>query len=351
MLTNIIENSFDLIICFNQKQNITVMNKAVEQETGYKQADCIGKNLYKVFPPLKNLFATIFEPSSKFVETIEKFNVELIYPFDKQINTFDMRLSPIKDDDNIVGGCLILRKVSEAKQAEINEQVFLVAHEVAHDMREPILTIRLFSELLKKELQDSLFLKETEYLDFIIGGAIRAENFIKEILNGLPGREYQKEAVELNEIMSVAQSNLQRQIREQKTDVVIDYLPEIIGNPTLLTQLFQNLISNLIKLTSSSRLTDLSIQGQECPTCIQIVINVRQLFLTEEEIKKCFKPFFQQDYPLDRRGLRSYIGLSIARKIVDFHDASFEITSDKEKGTTIMLKFEKSDTAPMGLIF
>lgn len=346
MLDRIITNNSDVLIFLNDSLIINNWNTQAEKTFLLEKSTVIGKHLFEVLPSLKEDYKKVFEDFCRKPKEIDipKFKIEHI---DSNLSKFyKMHCYPDIQEDKLKGACLMLvgNTLTEDEAAEQwSEQIFQVAFEVAHDLREPILTIRLFSELLKKELQDNLFSKEKEFLDHIISGSIRAENFIYEILNGMPGKEYEKSIIDLNEILMIAQDNLQRQILKDEVSLQIDFLDEINGNATLLTQLFQNLISNLIKVRGASKNESINILSSKAENCIIIDIIDRQTILTKEELTNSFRPFFQNEYPMGF-GRRAYIGLSIAKKIVDFHGAKCTITSSEKEGTKIELKFDNDNT-------
>jgi len=92
-----------------------------------------------------------------------------------------------------------------------------------------------------------------KHLSKVREGALRAQTLIRvlqeyaQLVNRLP----QTETLELTRLMSGVASALEDEIETSGARLDFDDLPEVEGDPVLLTQLFQNLVSNAIKYRSA----------------------------------------------------------------------------------------------------
>ncbi len=128
----------------------------------------------------------------------------------------------------------------------------------------------------------------------------------------------------------LAINNLSLAISENKAQITRSNLPTVLGDPTQLTQLFQNLINNAIKF-----------HGERDPV---IHISARQekkewIFCVEDNGIGIKSEYFGRIFDLFKR-LHNYteypgtgIGLALCKKIVEFHNGRIWVESEFGKGS------------------
>lgn len=119
----------------------------------------------------------------------------------------------------------------------------------SHDLRSPLQSLKAFTYLLNQKYQDVLDEKATRYVTRIAEAGDRMERLIHDLLNysRVGTSAIELEPTDCNKILELVLTDLQEAI--DSTGAVINYqnLPTVMGHPTQLTQLFQNLIGNAIK--------------------------------------------------------------------------------------------------------
>src|SRR5581483_1902539 len=95
------------------------------------------------------------------------------------------------------------------------------------------------------------------YIEFAVDGAKRMQRLINDLLAfsrvGRLSEDFLP--VDLNDCFAQSLTNLAGAIESSEADVTADPLPTVMGAPTLLVQLFQNLIGNAIKFHGAARPT------------------------------------------------------------------------------------------------
>jgi PAS domain S-box-containing protein len=220
----------------------------------------------------------------------------------------------------------------EDKNKELQE----FSHIVSHDLREPLRTIISFSNILEEDLADKLDEESREYLDFITGAAERMSELITKLLEySRLGRVAVKYLpVDLNECIQEILDNLYTQISENEALVKVGKLPVVYGDAILLSQVFQNLISNSLKFRSDD-VPVIEISAQKTPDHWQISVSDNGIGIQPEFYEAIFMPFRRlhtaQQYP------GTGMGLSICKKIVERHGGKICVVPKSGAGSTIQI--------------
>ncbi len=144
------------------------------------------------------------------------------------------------------------RTLQNANQAlrRANEDLEQFAYSASHDLREPLRTVAVYTELLKRHFGDKLDPKAEIFMGYTISGARRMEALMKDLLSYVQaarGVDEEPPPIDANHILGTTLSNLQTAIQESGAAIVSDDLPRVPVHSVHLEQLFQNLIGNAIK--------------------------------------------------------------------------------------------------------
>jgi signal transduction histidine kinase len=147
----------------------------------------------------------------------------------------------------------------DAQAAELrrsNAELEQFAYVASHDLQEPLRKIASFCQLLERRYSDKLDERGRQYIDFAVDGAKRMQNLINDLLTfSRLGRSHDVRArLPLGRPLDAAINALGAAIEE--SGAVIERpqsMPEVLGDPTLLTLLWQNLLGNAIKFRAPGR--------------------------------------------------------------------------------------------------
>jgi light-regulated signal transduction histidine kinase (bacteriophytochrome) len=217
------------------------------------------------------------------------------------------------------------------KLAALNTELDEFTNVASHDLQEPLRSLIAFSDLLRKDLGDSLPEQAAKDLAFINDAAKRMQTLIQGLLAlSRTGRVAKKrEKVSLGECANRALEALAARVEETGAQVTRDNLPEVWGDSTLLTELYQNLIGNALKFSGEQRpviwLTFEEQGGNQ-------IFGVRDngIGIEPKYAQEIFTPFRRLRGRAEYEG--SGIGLAICRRIVERHGGKIWVESEPGKG-------------------
>jgi light-regulated signal transduction histidine kinase (bacteriophytochrome) len=210
----------------------------------------------------------------------------------------------------------------------------------SHDMQEPLRTLLAFSELLRKDLGDSLPEQAAKDLGFITDAADRMQALIQDLLAlSRAGRGAQKkEKVSLRECVDLALEALALRLKETGAQIILDKLPDVWGDSILLRQLYQNLIGNALKFSGGQRpVIQITFEEREGSQVFGVKDN--GIGIEPKYAQEIFKPFRRLHGRAEYEG--SGVGLAICRKIVDWHGGKIWVDSESGKGAHFRFTFSQ----------
>jgi PAS domain S-box-containing protein len=322
-LNNIFESISDMVY-FNDKDFIIRhINQAVLKKLGKPADEIIGKKCYEVFhgthEPSKKC------PHWKTIETKKAYVEEVKDPY--LGGTFVISSSPILDSlGNLVGTVHISREITELEAlrervstAERMAALGEMAARVAHEIRNPLISVGGFARRLAKKLNGDA--ETHDYAKIIIEEVTRLEKILKEILGFVRVSKIVKEKINLVALVDNITNFVMPTILEKGNTLVKD-LPEasIIADVDVdrIKEAILNIISNANQATDTGTITVISKQeGNEA----LIEITDDGGGIKEEDLKNIFTPFFTT------RPYGTGLGLAITHRIIQEHGGRIDVES------------------------
>jgi signal transduction histidine kinase len=241
----------------------------------------------------------------------------------------------------------LLENISSLEQA--NKELDRFAFMASHDLQEPLRKIRMFSDRLALKYSDIMDDDGKTNIQRIHKAAERMQNLITDILT------FSKISVDapsfvvcnMNNLLQEVLADLDEEVKAKNGKVVIDTLPELSVNPSLIKPLFHNLIGNalkyskkdttpVVKITSeiSAQLNGKANQGNVLKYC-RIFIQDNGIGFDQKYAEEIFGMFKRLHHNSEFQG--TGIGLALCKKIVEQHKGYISARSKINEGSTFII--------------
>ncbi|MEU0494667.1 CHASE3 domain-containing protein [Mycobacterium sp. NPDC006124] len=223
-----------------------------------------------------------------------------------------------------------------------NAELEQFAYVASHDLQEPLRKVTSFCQLLEKRYRDKLDDRGVEYIDFAVDGAKRMQVLINDLLTfSRVGRlNAARTDVDLGAALEAGLANLSVAIEESDAVVVrpAEPLPPVVGDPTLLAMLWQNLIGNAMKFHREGVAPRIAIEWERADDSAgpddarySFTLSDNGIGIAPEFVDKVFI-IFQRLHGRDTYG-GTGIGLALCKKIVEHHGGTIWIDTSYTEGT------------------
>ncbi|MGE5400835.1 MAG: sensor histidine kinase [Ignavibacteriales bacterium] len=233
-----------------------------------------------------------------------------------------------------------LRHTSEALKRS-NTELEQFAYAVSHDLQEPLRMINGYIKLLEEKLRGTLDAKAAGYMDNILDGSKRMFILIKDLLaySRVTLRQKELESTDLNNIVEEVLKDLNFAITDAKAVIRRDKLPVVNAIPTLMRQLFQNLIGNAIKFRGKENPV-INITFERKAGGLVFCVRDNGIGIGPEFSERIFIIFQRLHEREKYQG--TGIGLALCKKIVENHGGSMWVESEEGKGAAFYFSLPDS---------
>lgn len=206
---------------------------------------------------------------------------------------------------------------------------------MAHDLKEPLRTIKSFGKLLHGS--PALASEDRELLDYVLSAADHMEDLIVKV-SGFTKLEASDElelkSVALSPVLEQVERNLREQIDSRRATVLRAALPEVMGDATLLVQLLQNLVSNAIRYCDADS-PEVRISAENDGSLCRIVVRDNGPGIDPEYRELVFQPFKRL---VGRSVEGTGLGLAICRRIAQLHGGAIWCEEGRSRGATFIVE-------------
>ncbi len=225
-------------------------------------------------------------------------------------------------------------KTSKIKLQKARKELEQFTYVASHDLQEPLRVIKSYMELLEKRYADHLDKKGRKYIKRAVDATSRMKSFIDDLLlmSKVEARSNEFEPVCIQDLMETVIHDLEVLIVENKAKITFSDLPVVNGDPTLLKQLFFNLVNNAIKFNQPGRSPIVNIQATKKSAMIEVAITDNGIGIEAKHIDRIFVIFQRLHCRSEYKG--TGIGLSLCKKIVGRHGGEIWIDSTPNIGST-----------------
>ncbi len=213
-----------------------------------------------------------------------------------------------------------------------------MAAKVVHEIRSPLCSIELFSNMLSNDLEGT---GHAEMAKGISTGISSLNNILSNMLFFAKPQKPSFSEVKLNDVISetaeILYPLMDNRCIKLKSTVSEEY---IYADPELLKQVFMNIILNAIQAMPEGG--TIKICTEDNDGYLAVEVSDDGTGVDEEDMENIFDPFFSTK----EKG--TGLGLSIAHKIMQSHNGYIRARRNKGKGSTFCLYFPLNETCREG---
>ena len=208
-----------------------------------------------------------------------------------------------------------------ARQQELiqaNADLEQFAHSASHDLREPLRSISIYSEIVKRRYAHLLDEGAREYLGLIGSSARRMDALLDDLLLYAQASSISENTAEpVSSAMSaqIAIENLAGAIGESGAEITVGEMPAVRMRQSHLAQLFQNLIGNAIKYRDTQKRVEIHLSSVKLDGKCIFSVTDNGIGVPEDYRETIFGIFKRLHSGAEYSG--TGMGLAICKRIVE----------------------------------
>ncbi|HLH56116.1 MAG TPA: PAS domain S-box protein [Verrucomicrobiae bacterium] len=357
-LRAILQTAVEGIITIDERGIIESLNPAAERIFGFKAEELIGHNVSVLMPsPYReehDMYLANYLQSGKAKiigigrEVVGQRKDRTVFPMDlavSEVALADRRLFTgfVRDISD--------RKKAEARLADLaqslaekNKELETIVYVASHDLRSPLVNIQGFSQeltqacqklqerlraeargkadataagpVLDKEISELLKQDIPEALDYIRAGVMKIDALLAGFLrySRLGKAALRIERLDMNALLKTIVKTMEFQIAKTNGTVILEPLPDCMGDALQVNQVFSNLVDNAIKYRNPSRPPLIRVSGSTRENQSVYSVQDNGIGIASHHRAKVFEIFHRLNPSAgDGEGL----GLTIAQRILE----------------------------------
>lgn len=227
----------------------------------------------------------------------------------------------------------------EAEKATKDKSDFLAV--MSHEIRTPLNAIISLSHIMEIDNKDK---EMKEYIDALKFSAEGLHSLINDILdyNKIEAGKLRLESTEFSliDLLRNLAESFKYKANNKGIELRIEigeHLPDrLFGDPTRLTQILNNLISNAIKFTHEGHIHIKAVLAGIKDETAKVAFSVADtgIGIPEDKLQAIFEEYEQASEETTREYGGTGLGLSIVKKLLDLMGSKIQLSSVEDKGTT-----------------
>jgi len=222
------------------------------------------------------------------------------------------------------------------RRADRSSALGVLAAGIAHEIRNPLVTIQTFFQLAPDRLDDEEFV--TSFLKTASGEVTRISKLINELLSFARSPSSELAPTDLNDVVQGALVLLTPEARKHGVrleDCLDPLIPAVLGNYEQIRQVLINLIFNALQATSRGGKVTVSTRRVHVDGIDygQIEVHDTGRGIPAADLENIYHPFFTT------KASGTGLGLAIVQRILAEHDGRIFVASEEGKGTYFFVDF------------
>ncbi len=220
-----------------------------------------------------------------------------------------------------------------------NQELQAFAYALAHDLRAPLRAIRGFGQILAEGQMERLDEEGQHCVQNILKASIQMDHLIDDLLSytKIEHRAVRHEQIALDVLVMQIVRSLLARLSDREVEVTVPgNLPVINGDPTLISQIFINLIDNALTYRRPDVKLEVAISCEIEPGAYVIRVRDNGIGIAPRHYEQIFNIFQrlhgEETYP------GTGIGLAIVKKSAELMDGEVWVESVEGEGSTFCVR-------------
>jgi PAS domain S-box-containing protein len=334
-LSTLFDTATEMKICMlDRTGRIIGWNRSAERLTGYSSREVMGKN-YSIFISKDEVHGNIFARALGIATKKGEFSAEGIR-VRKDGSHFWARvfITPMKEHGRVKFFVLITRDISKERAIQEKKDEFIGI--ASHELKNPITTLSLYSELLARRLELDRDKQNLRMLRDIQGQASRLSTLLDDLL---VVNKLERGKLALNKEVFNIQVFLQTILRDLRSGMQSHriYLQGAVSHNVRadkerIAQVFINLVTNAVKYSPHAKIVQVSVSVRRG----KCSVSIRDFGsgIHKKDQRHIFMRYYRaEDADADNVG-GTGLGLYISKEIIKRHRERLWLTSVLGKGST-----------------
>ena len=340
----------------DQNCRFVSVNKNFARDMGISPEAAVGKTVADFFP--KKLAEKYQADDLRVMETGRVEELEEPYFQNGQELWVHSFKTPVWDAGGaVIGVCGIFQDITARKQAtaEIlrlnaeleqrvrdrtaqleasNRELEAFSYSVSHDLRAPLRAIHGFAGILQDDYAPHFEAEGRRVLNVIRAEAVRMGRLIDALLSfsRLNRQPLQQEMVSPARLIRQAREQLATAQAGRRVDFTVGELPDSLGDPALLLQVWVNLLSNALKYTGPRAVAEIVVGGRQVDAEVVYFVKDNGVGFDMKYADKLFKVFQRLHTGAEFEG--TGVGLALVQRIVHRHGGRVWAEGKVNEGAT-----------------
>lgn len=342
---HIIESMTGGVITINMNGVIATFNKSAELILGYNTYDLVGKSVFDAFPASgKNAsLNAIIRETLQGKKTSSSREINIYSKAGKKI-PIGITTSLLRDKKNTFLGIVVTFKdlaqikhlEEQVRRADRLAAVGSLAAGVAHEIRNPLGSVKGLVQLLKEDLKDDD--QKKAYADIIVKEVDRLNKVVEELLSFARPDASELEAnfiqLNINDVIEQTLLLAEHDSKREKIQIIKEFssdVPLVLADAKKLQQAFLNIIFNAFGAMEDGGDLTIKTSFNKSTKVLNIVFSDTGIGISDEGQKKIFDPFYTA------KASGTGLGLTISHQIISSHQGRINVKSEMGQGTTFTI--------------
>jgi len=331
---NVVERMPVGLVAMDGNGRILSFNQAAEATLRLPSDQVTGRNASEVLPrQVLDMVATLKDST----RTAIAKEFDCSFP-DGRVVPLDVTLSALKGEDGTVWGTILLcRDLTEVqslkREVETSRRLASLgrlAAGVAHEIRNPLSSIKGFATYFKERYRDNPDDQKTS--EIMIQEVDRLNRVITQLLEFARPPVVQKKRASLQSLIQHSLKMIERQASAKQIRV-LPHLPseirEVNLDPDGINQVLLNLYLNAVEAMDPGGTLSVSLSVDDGPAWVKIMVSDTGSGIRKDDVEHIFDPYFTT------KQTGTGLGLAIVHKIIEAHGGEVRVESEIGRGTTV----------------